>query len=152
MSATGSAARRPFLREHGPVFWIGVAAGWAVMAFGIWTLFRRAGATRPMNFGALFVGLALIHDLLLAPVVTVLAAWLGPRLPARERALVTGAAIVSGVLAIVALPPILGTQPADNPSLLPRHYPVGLVIALVSVWGVTGLAIALARLRSRRTG
>lgn len=137
-------------REHGPAFWIGLAVGWSVTAFGLWTLFRRAGATDPLNFGTLFVGLALVHDLVFAPLVTAFATWFVPRLPERARPVVVGAAIVSGTLALVSLPPTLGERLPDNPSLLPRNYPLGLAIALAAVWTATGAAIALARFRSRR--
>lgn len=140
----------PVLREHGPVFWVGIAAGWAVMAFGIWTFLRRAGATRPANAWSLLVGLAIAHDLVLAPLVTGLAAWLVPRLPRRVRPAIVAAAIVSGILALVSLPPILGDQPGDNSSLLPRDYPAGLAIALASVWAVTFAAVGVLRVRSRK--
>jgi ABC-type iron transport system FetAB permease component len=129
---------------------MGLAIGWGVMAFGLWTLFRRSGATRPPNFGALFVGLALVHDLALAPLVTAFAAWVVPRLPAPARGVVIGAAIVSAALVLVSLPPILGAQPRDNPSLLPRDYPLGLVIALAAVWTAAAVGVALVRLRRAR--
>lgn len=142
--------RQPLLREHGPAFWIGLAVGWAIIGFGLWTLFRRAGATRPPGFATLFVGLALVHDLVLAPLVTAVAAWVGPRLSPRVRAPVAIAAIVSGALVLVSLPPLLGGRVPDNPSLLPRDYPGGLAIALASVWVLTGVVAVLGRLRGPR--
>jgi hypothetical protein len=60
-----------------------------------------------------------------------------------------GAAIVSGILALVSLPPLLG-DPADNPSLLPRNYVAGLVVALVAVWGATATWIVVSVARRRR--
>lgn len=142
--------RRPGRAEHGPVFWIGLVVGWAVMAFGLWTLFRRAEATRPTSFATLFVGLVLVHDLVLAPLVTAIVAWAGPRLAPPARAKVTAAVIVSGALVLVSLPPLLGGRVPDDPSLLPRNYPVGLAIALVSVWAATGALVLVRRLRRLR--
>ncbi len=141
---------RPAAGEHGPAFWVGLVLGWPLIGFGVWTLFRRSGATDPPNFSALFLGLALVHDLVLAPLVSALAVWVGPRLPARARAPVAVAAIVSGALVLISLPPLLSDGVPDNPSLLPRNYPFGLLVALAAVWAVTGAAVAIVRLRGRR--
>jgi hypothetical protein len=46
----------------------------------------------------------------------------------------------------VALPPLLG-DPADNPTILPRDYALGLSLALAFVWAVAAVAL-LARRRS----
>jgi len=141
--------REPRGREHGPAFWLGLALGWPLIGFGVWTLVRRSGATDPPNFAALFLGLALVHDLVVAPLASALALWVGPRLPVRARAPVAAAAIVSGALVLVSLPPLFSGGVPDNPSLLPRNYPFGLAVALAAVWAVTGAAVALARLRRR---
>jgi len=129
---------------------VATALGWAVIGFGLLTLFQRAGATRPVNVGALFLGLALAHDLVLAPLVTALAVALGPRLPRRARGVVLGGLSVSGVLVLVSLPVLLGDQPGDNPSLLPRDYPVGLLVSLALTWVVAGAAAIDAVRRGRR--
>jgi hypothetical protein len=135
--------------RHGALFWFATAAGWAIIGFGLLTLFQRSGATRPANFATLFVGLALAHDLVLAPLVTALAVTLGPRIPRSVRGAVFGGLMVSGVLVLVSLPVLLGDRPGDNPSLLPRNYPLGLALSLALTWGAAG-AVALLAIRRRR--
>ncbi len=133
-------------REHGRLFWVATAAGWAVIAFGVWTLLQRSGATRPLNFTTWFVGLALVHDLVFAPIVAGLAVVLGPRIPSRMRGAVIAGLIVSGALVLVSLPPLLGERAADNPSLLPRDYGTGLLIGLALAWsGVAAVAVVARR-------
>ena len=132
----------------GRLFWISVAVGWSIAAFGIWTLFDRRGATKPLNVAGLFVGLALVNDLVLAPLLSAIALALGRRLSPGVLGVVLGALVVSGTLVLVSLPVLFGDRPADNPSLLPRNYPLGLAVALVLTWSV---AVALVLLR-RRSG
>jgi len=137
-------------REHGRLFWAATAAGWATIAFGVWTLLQRSGATRPLDFTTWLIGLALVHDLVFAPIVAGLAVILGTKLTPRMRGAVIGGLIVSGAIVLVSLPPLLGARLADNPSLLPRAYGTGLVVALGLTWAaVLGIAIAARRRASR---
>ena len=135
---------RPEERRGGWLFWSSAAVGWAIVAFGVWTLLRRAGATKPLNFTVLFIGIAVVHDVLFDPAVS-LAGRLGSNLSAGVRTVVFVAAVVSGSLALVALPPLLGDA-GDNASLLPRDYFAGLLVSLGMVWGAAAIAIALRRL------
>jgi len=135
--------------RYGPVFWISVVLGWSIVAFGIWTLLEHRGATKPLNVAALFVGLALVHDLLIAPLLSAVALLLGPRMPSRVRGVVLGALVVSGVLTLVSLPVLLGERAPDNPSLLPRDYLLGLAVALGLTW-LAAAALVLLRRRAAR--
>ena len=140
------------LREderRGWLFWGSAAVGWAIVAFGVWTLLQRAGSTKPLNFAVLFIGLAVVHDLLFAPAVSLVGRVAGPHLSAAIRTIVFVAAVVSGSLALVALPPLLG-DPADNATLLPRNYTAGLLISLAVVWATAGIVIAVRRFVSKR--
>ena len=140
------------LREderRGWLFWGSAAVGWAIVAFGVWTLLQRAGSTKPLNFAVLFIGLAVVHDLLFAPAVSLVGRVAGPRLTSAIRTIVFTAAVVSGSLVVVALPPLQG-DPADNMTLLPRNYAAGLVLSLAVVWAVAGIAIAVRRLVRKR--
>jgi hypothetical protein len=120
------------------------------MAFGGWVVVQRSGAIHPAEFGAWLVALILVHDLVVAPALSALAAWIGPRVSPVARGAVVAAAIASGALALVSLPPLLG-NPAGNETLLPRNYEAGIVVALVVVWIVAGGAIALGLRRGRRS-
>jgi hypothetical protein len=98
-----------------------------------------------------FVGSALLHDLLLAPV------WIGlgwgaarvlPR-AARPAAVVGG--VVAGVLALVAFPFVLGYgADADNPSFLPHDVGRNLLLIVVAVLVVTAVWGTVATVRERR--
>jgi hypothetical protein len=135
---------------HGWVFWGAFVVGWALIAFGVWTVLGRAGSTHPLSFGAWFVGLTLAHDLVLAPAISAAALLLVPRLPIQLRGFVLVAAIVSSVLVLLSLPPLLG-DPADNESLLPRNYVAGLAVAIAVTWAVAGVWFLAARPRGRRS-
>lgn len=135
--------------RYGRLFWISVAVGWSIVAFGIWTLFDRRGATKPLNVAGLFVGLALVNDLVLAPLLSAIALVLGRRLSPGVRGVVLGALVVSGTLLLVSLPVLFGERAVDNPSLLPRNYPLGLAAALALTWFVALLLVALRRRSGR---
>lgn len=140
------------LREderRGWLFWGSAALGWAIVAFGLWTLLQHAGSTKPLNFAALFIGLAVVHDLVFAPAVSLLGRVAGPRLSAAIRTIVFVAAVISGSLVLVALPPLLG-DPGDNETLLPRNYAAGMLLSLAVVWATAGIVIAVRRLVRKR--
>lgn len=138
--------------RHGPAFWICLAIGGGCMAFGLVSLFSRAAATDPPNFAVFFVGLALVHDLVLAPIV-IGVAWLLRRVTLRGvRGVLFGALAVSAIVAGFSIPFVAGwgIQP-DNPSFLPRDYGLGLLVVLAWVW-IAAAAIGLARVWVRRGG
>lgn len=135
--------------QRGWLFWSSAAVGWAIVAFGVWTLVRRAGATKPLNFTVLFIGIAVAHDLLFDPAAS-LVGRLGSNLSARIRTVVYVAAVVSSSLVLVALPPLIG-EAGDNASLLPRDYSAGLLVSLVVVWGAAAITVAVRRLARERS-
>lgn len=138
-------------RSHGPygkAFWIGAVAGWAVIAFGVFGLLRDAARTRPENFALWFLGSALAHDALIAPLVFLVALGLVKVVPARIRPVIQAGLIVAGSVTVVSLPFVLGRGGATgNPSALPRNYTAGLLIILGVIAVITALA---ARHRTRQ--
>ena len=131
--------------ERGPsgwAFWVAVAAGSALIGYGVVGLLRNAADTHPLNFVVFFVGSALAHDLVLAP-LAVAVGWFGlRRVPATARPAVAAALVVSGPVALYAYPFVRGYgRDPNNPSLLPNRYGWALVgiLALVAVtaalWG-----------------
>jgi len=133
--------------RYGPLFWSGVALGWAAISFGVWSLLSKPGATHPPAVAVWVVGLALAHDLLLAP-VALLVAWLVHRTAPRvARGLVLGALAISAIVALFAFQLVrrFGAQP-DNPTFLPRNAGAGLVVVIAIVW------IVAAALLARRLG
>lgn len=128
----------------GRLFWPAVALGWAVTTVGAWGLVSDADRTQPAESARFVVGAALVHDLLLAPVV-VLAGWgLAKVVPARARGPVQAALIVSAVVALFSIPFVRGYgKVAPNPSILPRNYGAGLAVILVAVWATTAVVVAI---------
>jgi hypothetical protein len=111
-----------------------------------------AGRRVPLgSWATWFLGSALLHDLVVAPVWIGLG-WLAARvLPPPARPPVVVAAAVTGVLTVVALPFVLGYG-ADpgNPSFLPRAYGRDLLLVAGVVWAVAAAWAVLAVRRARR--
>ncbi|WP_138735264.1 hypothetical protein [Modestobacter excelsi] len=142
--------RRPATSALTPWWrWLFLLPGLAAALYGAHGLLT-AGSRVPLAWLTWFVGSALLHDLVLAPVWVGLG-WLSARLVPRAArpAVVVGAAVI-GVLTLVALPFVLGygADPA-NDSFLPRDYGRHLLLLALAVWVVAaGWAVVAVR-RSR---
>lgn len=138
-------------RDHaGPGRWIGLALGAPIVAWGVRGILRESGRTHPGELARWIVGSALVHDVVVLPVVVTVAV-VGRRVVS-ERAwpLVRWALATTGVVALVSWPFVRGYgRRPSNPSLLPRNYGVGVTVALAMVWLVTLVACWLARRASR---
>lgn len=131
-------------------FWIGLAIGAPVIAYGL----RGAlGALPGVQFTSAlryFVGAAVLHDVVLGPVVC-LVGWLAATsLPRPVAAPVQAALIASGLVSIVAFP-FLRTDGANSgePSFLSRDYGTSLAIVLGAVWLTAAVAIAFRIVKGR---
>jgi len=136
--------------EHraGPLFWISAAVGWAVIAWGLRGIFEHSLDTRPANLARFVVGGALLHDLIIAPLIIGAGVLLARAVPGRARAVVQGALAVSGIVALFSYPLVRGFGlAANNPTSLPHNYAAGLLVVLGGVWAVAA-AIAVVRLRT----
>ena len=135
-----SAAPRP----AGPRFWITAAVGWAVIGWGVYGIFSNSLDTRPANLAKFVVGGALLHDLLVAPVLILVGVLIARAVPARVRGPVQAALVVSGILALFSWPLVRAYGlAANNPTSLPHNYGLNLLIVLGVVWAVAGAAILL---------
>jgi hypothetical protein len=121
-------------------------AGLAAAAYGLWEL----GRTGPANVVATLpwlVGVVVVHDAVLAPLVVLAGVVAAPRLPAWSRAAAAGALVLLGPVTLAAVPALgrFGARP-DNPTLLDRPYAAGwaLIAALVLVGSGT-VAVAARR-------
>lgn len=149
MTAT-TAAPTGTRAERGPWWrWLFLLPGLAAAAYGAVGLLTSDVPL--VAWTTWFVGSALLHDLVVAPLWIGLG-WLSVQLlprPARPAAVVGGA--VAGSLLLVALPFLLGpgSRP-DNPSFLPHDIGRNLllidlaVLAAAAVWGT------VATVRARR--
>jgi len=132
----------------GPLFWIAAAIGWAVIAWGLRGIFQHSLDTRPANLARFVVGGALLHDLLIAPLLIGAGVLLARVVPGRARAVVQGALAISGIVALFSYPLVRGFGlAANNPTSLPHNYAAGLLVVLGIVWAVAA-AIAVVRLRT----
>ncbi|MFN2607523.1 MAG: hypothetical protein ABR511_06450 [Acidimicrobiales bacterium] len=146
-----SQAEQP--RTGGPLFWTGVVVGWVVMAAGVRGLLHDHVATNPTAVGRLFVESALLHDLILAPLVCGIGLLLARLLPPRLRAIVGGGIIASAVVSLYSFPFVRGYGRDPNlPSALSRNYGRGLVLLLAAIWLVVVALAALAIVRRRAPG
>lgn len=125
----------------GRLFWPAVAGGWVVMAAGAWGLLSDADRTRPVESARFVLGAAVVHDLLLAPVVVLVGLGVAKVVPAWARRPVQAALIVSAIVALFSIPFVRGYgRVATNPSILPRNYGAGLAVILAWIWGIAAVA------------
>jgi hypothetical protein len=121
-----------------------------VMAYAVRGTFVDERLTHPFELARWIVGLAVLHDLVLVPVVLAVGAGLRRVVPARAWAPVRAALLATAVLSAVAWPFVRGYgRNGSVPSLLPRDYGAGLAAAVAVVWLVTALWIVLRAERRR---
>jgi hypothetical protein len=103
----------------------------------------KARATRPPELAGWVIGAAVVHDLIVAPVVFSVGKMLARATQGFPRAAIQIGLILTGILVVYSIPVLGGFgRLGDNPSLLPREYGVSLAILLAAAWSVT-LAAAL---------
>jgi len=140
-------------QRYGRLFWVLLPVGGLLMAWGLVGLLRQSSSTVPASWLRWLLGGLLAHDLLLAPAVFAVGLAVR-RLPAALQPPARTALIVSGTLALMTVPLLLGygraTQPG-NVSLLPGNYPANLALVIATVWAAAG-AWSLLTLARRRNG
>jgi len=139
----------PAAERRGAGFWISAAIGWAIIGWGIRGALHHHIDTRPRQLVDFFVGGALVHDLLFAPLVLILGLLVARLVPGRWRAPVQTAAIISGCLALFAWPEIRDYAKVNhNPTSLPYNYTANLAVVVAVVWIVVlGSAAIVRRIR-----
>jgi hypothetical protein len=134
------------------VFWPGVAVGWSLIAVGVIGVAGEGRDVPVAAFGRWVVGLALVHDLVVAPLVVVLGFGLARGLRAPWRAIVGATLIVTGPIVLFAWPYVEGWgRSSANPSIQPRDYGRGLAVLLASI-AATGAAVAVGAAVGRARG
>ncbi len=134
-------------RRVGPLFWVSAVGGWIFIAVGLRGVFSHRLDTRPAQLARFVVGGALIHDLLVAPVVILLAFGLAKGVRGRSRSVVQAALVITAALALFSYPLVRAYgKAAHNPTSLPRNYAANLAIVLGVVWAVAAV-VAIVRLR-----
>lgn len=131
-------------------WWVGAAAGTAVIAFGLVGALSHSGATRPTQLVTWTIGAAVLHDALLAPVVIAFGLATARWVPVTVRVPVRVGLVLSGLVTALAWPYLRGYgYRASNPSALPFHYGRNLVIVLAIIWASVAAATVARRLRRK---
>jgi hypothetical protein len=130
---------------------IGLVLGVPVMAYAVRGALVDAADTHPAELARWIVGLALLHDLALVPLVLAAGVILRRRVPPRVWPPVRAALLASAVLVAVGWPFVGGYGRSPGvPSLLPRDYATGLALGLLVVWLVAATWIGVGALLRRR--
>jgi FtsH-binding integral membrane protein len=138
---------RPPIQPTPVVFWPLAILGWAVMVYGVIGLLSNASRTHPPTWAIWFFGAAIVHDLLLAPLVLSIGKLIARRAPRRGKAYVQAALIMSGTVVLASIPVLLGFgRDPNDPSTLPNNYTAGLLAVLAVIWTFVAVK-SLARAR-----
>jgi hypothetical protein len=144
--STPSAAAATGGDHAGPGRWIGLALGLPVIAWGIRGVFMESARTHPAELGRWLVGSAVVHDAVVLPIVLVVGTAARRIVSDRAWPVVRWALATSGVLLLVSWPFVRGYgRSRGNPSLLPRSYGAGVLVALAAVWLASGAWLLLRR-------
>jgi hypothetical protein len=135
-------------------FWVAAVIGWAFITIGLVGVHRDRDATRPADLARWFVGLLLVHDLLVVPVALGIAWGVGRVVPGRFVVAVRAGLAATALVVALAFPLVRGYgERASNPTLLPLPYGRNLVIAIGTIWLVVGgLVVASLVVASSRRG
>jgi hypothetical protein len=134
----------------GPLAWLVIAGGWIVIGVVVAGVLREADATHPRSWATWVIGAALVHDLVVLPLVLLVGLGLGQLLRPAWRGPARAALVIGAVLALATWPTIrrFGAR-ADNPTVLPL--PAGRnLVAIVVVLAL--VAIVAGIVRTRRLG
>jgi hypothetical protein len=123
---------------RGGWFWTSTAIGWAAIAFGLTGLLRAD--IDWIGFATWFVGGAVVHDVLIAPLVFA-AAWLVTRALPPTIAIPVKVGLATSALTVLYAWPLLRGygRSAALPSALPLDYGRNLTIALLVIWSVVAI-------------
>lgn len=131
-------------------FWIGLALAVPVLAYGIRGALEELPGVQLTSFLRYFVGGALVHDIVIGPVVCVVGWVLARRLPRDSVVPVQGALASSAIVSLVSWPLLRGYgATAGEPSFLSRNYATSLVVTLAVIWTVALGTVVVRRLNAR---
>jgi hypothetical protein len=128
-------------------------AGLAALGWGAALLVPLLTGPDAVSVLGWLVGGPVLHDLLLAPVAGLLGVLVARLAGPRWRPLLAGGLVVSGVLALVAVPLLWRAYAGPpNPGLDDRDYRTGLLAAVGVVWLMVVAAGLAGGLRRTRRG
>jgi len=138
--------------DHRWPFWLGLAIGWAVIAYAVWGIFDQSGGTNPPQLARWVFGSLVVHDALIAPIATVGGLVLAWFLPSLVRGPILGALALSLIVWVFSIPLVRAYgRHAGNSSTLPSDYGRNVWIVIAAIW-VSALAVIVIRWSRSRTG
>jgi hypothetical protein len=125
--------------EHGPIFWVVLAVGWAVIIFAIHGMIAQRA--NPPQVWKLLIGLNIVNDALVAPALVVVAFGVRRIVPGWLVAPLDVGLIASAVVTLYAYPLVgsWGKSAAAGYSRLPFDYAHSLLMVLGAIWFVCAL-------------
>ena len=132
-------------------FWIGLALGTPIMAYGAYELVAQVGWPRAFDVATWLGGGLLLHDLVLVPIVLASVWGIGRVAPPAVRNPLRAGILGSALIVAVAWPALrgYGDRP-DNATVHPLDYGSAVLTALAILWGAVVLWSVLAIVRRRR--
>ena len=114
--------------------------GWAIIAFGARSALGNARDAHPVALLVHVVTFDLVHDLVIAPTLFIVAWSIGKAVPVVARGPVRAAAAATALYVAIAYPLIRrwGRRPT-NSSTLPLDYGRNLAIVIAIVWLLAGV-------------
>ncbi len=130
-------------QDERPPVWIfvpTVVVGWAIIAFGAHTALHDARDAHPVALLVHVVTFDLVHDVVIAPTLFIVAWLIGKVVPAVARGPVRAAAGATALYVALAYPLVRrwGRRPT-NSSTLPLDYGRNLAIVIAVVWLLAGV-------------
>jgi len=143
------------MAPRGKAWWVSLAVGSAVIAYGLFGLTRNLPPPARGQWAVWLVGALVVHDFLLVPLY--FAVWFAVRrlVSGKARLPVQVGLVLTGVLTLVALPVLTGYGRAAQPgntSVLPHDYVANLSGILAVVWTVVAVVVAAQAIGARRGG
>jgi hypothetical protein len=117
--------------EHGATFWIAVAIGWTAIGIGLFGVFDHSTSVHAFKLLRLLIGLNIVNDAIIVPVVLGIAYVVRRKSPRWLMAPAQVWLMMCGVICLYAYP-FVGDygRMASNPSLLPFNYAHRLLLLL----------------------
>ena len=136
----------------GTAWRVGLAAGGAIFAFGLYGLLHNSAQTVPANVLKWIAGALILHDAIIAPAILVAGFALTRLLPAAIRAGMQATLAVCGVVVVMSVPVLkaVGRRP-DNPSLLPHDYGQNLLVVIAVILAGGTMLTLIRATRARRS-
>ena len=131
----------------GRAAWVVIIAGWSLIGWVVAGVLRDADATHPGSWATWVIGAALIHDLVVLPLVLLVGLGLSTLLRPPWRGPLRAALTVVALIAVATWPTVarFGAR-ADNSSILPLAAGRNLVVlgaVVLAVAAVVGLVRAV---------